>query len=142
MSDRADLEAINDFFHRPENAPRTSKAKLVFNDWVTWWEANRGNWWFSQAEYDHARNLRNDYNRANAVTAEQKKQVEAVITTGVSSEQAQGETDRRNASGGFVEAPPGATRKWWFWPAVASGATAVAVVVGPKLVKLYLGGRP
>jgi len=135
------LRAINDFFHRPENAPKTPAAKVVFNEWVTWWEANGGNWFNGQAEFDHARNLRNDYNRANAVTPGQKATVESVITRGVSSEQSAGETDRRNAQGSFVEAPPGASRKWWFWPSMAAGATALAIVAVPKALKLWLGVR-
>jgi hypothetical protein len=135
------LRAINDFFHRPENAPKTAAAKKVFNQWVEWWEANKDNWFNGQAEFDHARNLRNDYNRANATTPSEKAAVEQVIRTGVSIEQAQGETDRRNASGDLVEAPPDTTKKWWFWPGVAAGGTAVAIVVVPKAIKLWLGVR-
>ncbi len=81
------LRAINDFFHRPENAPKTPAAKVVFNEWVTWWEANGGNWFNGQAEFDHAR------------------------------------------------------RKWWFWPSMAAGATALAIVAVPKALKLWLGVR-
>lgn len=135
-----DLRAINEYFHRV--APVTPAAKKLFNEWVSWWEQNVANAWFlTQADLDHARNLRNDFNRANAVTPEAKAKVEEVITTGITVEQQRGETDRRNTEGGFTEPPPGAARKWWFWPAVASVATAAVVVVVPKVIKTYLGMR-
>lgn len=136
-----DLKAINDFFHRSENAPRTPAAKAVFNEWIAWWEDNGDAWFNGTAELDHARNLRNDYNRANAVTAADKAKVNEVIRTGVTSEQAAGETDRRNADGGFTEPPPGVMKRWWFWPSVASGATLAVVFVVPRVVKIYLGIR-
>lgn len=136
-----DLRAINDFFHRPANAPKTAAAKAVFNEWIAWWEDNGDNWFNGTAELDHARNLRNDYNRANAVTAEAKAQVESVIRTGMTSEQAAGETDRRNAEGGFTEPPLSVVKRWWFWPSVASGATLAVVFVVPRVVKMYLGVR-
>lgn len=143
MSAAEDIEAINDFFHRSENAPRTPEARAAFNAWVKWYEDTKPGafGWWSDADFDHARNLRNAYNRANAVTAKEKENVERVITTGMSTEQMQGETDRRDASGNIVEQPPGLAHSPWFWPAVAAGGTAVLLLAGPKLVSIYLGRK-
>lgn len=143
MSAAEDVEAINDYMHDPANGPRTKEAEAALNAWVKWYEDTRPSalGWWSSADYDHARNLRNEYNRKNAVTSAQKAQVEQVIKTGQSTEQAQGETDRRDAGGNIVEQPPGVTHSWWFWPALAAGAAVTLVTAGPKLVSLYLGKK-
>jgi hypothetical protein len=52
-----------------------------------------------------------------------------------------GETDRRDADGNVVEQPPGVAHEWWFLPALAAGATAVVLLVGPKVASLYLGRK-
>ncbi len=142
MSENGDnIEAINDFMHR--QSPQTPAAAIAFNDWVQWYEATKPgllSFW-SDADFDHARNLRNAFNRANAVTTAEKKQVEQVITTGQSAEQSAGETDRRNAQGNIEEQPPGVTHEWWFWPAIALGSGVLLATVGPAVVKLYVGAK-
>lgn len=137
----ANVEAINDFMHR--SSPKTVAASLAFNDWVTWYEATKPSFfsYWSDADVDHARNLRNAFNRANAVTTAEKKQVDTVIKTGVSLEQSAGETDRRNAAGNIIEQPPGVVHQWWFWPSVALGVGVAGAVVIPSAVKLYLGAK-
>lgn len=141
MSAGEDIEAINDFFHRPESAPKTANARAVFDEFVTWYEANKpGTFgWWSDADKDHASNLRNAFNRANAVTAQEKATAERVITTGMSTEQMNGQTDRRNAEGNIIEQPPGVAHQWWFWPAIAAGGTAVILLAGPSILKAYVG---
>lgn len=143
MQDADDVEAINRFFHDPGNAPKTPTASAAFNEWVTWYEDNKpgifGFW--SDADVDHARNLRNAYNRANAVTSAEKQAVENQIKTGISLEQAQGQTDRRNAQGDIVEQPPGVTHQWWFWPAVGAVAAIVVVEVIPRAARMYVGAK-
>ena len=141
MSNAEDIEAINEFMHR--ETPKTDAARAAFNEWVRWYEATKPgvfSFW-SDADFDHARNLRNAYNRANAVTQKEKDLAERVIRTGQSREQMQGETDRRDAQGNIQEQPPGALHSKWFWPAVAAGGTAVVLIVGPKLASIYLGGK-
>jgi hypothetical protein len=141
MSSAEDIDAINDFMHRAE--PRTAEARAAFNDWVRWYEDTKPGplGWWSDADKDHASNLRNAYNRANAVTTQQKAATERVIKTGMSTEQMMGETDRRNADGNYDEHPAGAVHQWWFWPAVAAVTTAAVIVVGPKVTSIYLGGK-
>jgi len=136
-----DIDAINDMMHRTK--PQTPAAAIAFNDWVQWYEATKPgvfSFW-SDADVDHARNLRNAFSRANAVTTAEKKQVDEVIKTGVSREQAAGEPDRRNAAGDIAEQPPGVVHQWWFWPAVAAGVAVTVVTVAPPLVKLYVGNK-
>jgi len=140
----ANVEAINDFMHR--TPPATPAGAIAFNDWVTWYEKTKpadfnpfGFW--SDADVDHARNLRNAFNRANAVTAAEKKQVDEVIKTGQTLEQAQGQTDRRNAAGDIIEQPPGVVHQWWFWPAIALGTGIVVATVAPAVVKMYVGAK-
>ncbi len=140
MSENADnIEAINVYFHTTPAV--TAGARVALNEWVKWYEETKPgvfSFW-SDADVDHARNLRNSFNRMNAVTTAEKAKVEEVIQTGQSLEQSAGETDRRNAEGNIEEQPPGITHAWWFWPAVAAGATAVVITAGPALVKLYAG---
>ncbi len=141
MSNAEDIEAINDFMHR--ETPKTAAARAALDEWVKWYEATKPgifSFW-SDADRDHATNLRNAYNRANAVTQAEKDLAERVIRTGMSAEQMRGETDRRNAEGNITEQPPGVAHKPWFWPAVAAGTTAVVLLVGPKLASIYLGGK-
>ncbi len=143
MSAAEDIEAINQFFHRADSAPKTAAARALLTDWVQWYDANKpGTFgWWSDEQSDVARNKRNAYNRANAVTAQEKAATERVITSGVSTEQAQGEADRRNADGNYVIPPPGAVHQWWFAPAIAAGVTATLLLVGPKLASIYLGKK-
>ena len=137
----ANVEAINDYMHRTSVA--TPAGAIALNAWVPWYEASKPSLfgWWSDADVDHARNLRNDFNRANAVTAAEKKQVDEVIKTGQTLEQGQGQTDRRNAAGDIVEQPPGVAHQWWFWPAIALGTGIVVATVAPAVVKLYVGAK-
>lgn len=143
MSASEDIEAINEFFHRAGNEPKTPAARAVFNEFVKWYEDTKPGplGWWSDGDKDHASNLRNAYNRANAVTAQEKATAERVIKTGMSTEQMMGETDRRDADGNVVEQPKGAAHQWWFAPAVAAGVTATLLLVGPRLVSIYLGKK-
>lgn len=143
MLDADDIEAINTFFHDPGNAPRTPAAASAFNEWVKWYEDNKPGFFgfWSDADVDHARNLRNAYNRANAVTPAEKQRVDDVIKTGLSEEQQRGETDRRNAAGDIVEQPPGVSHEWWFWPAVGAVGAILLVEVLPRAVSLYVGRK-
>jgi hypothetical protein len=139
--DADDIEAINVYMH--STPPQTPAGSIALNDWVTWYEQTKPgvfSFW-SDADVDHARNLRNAFNRANAVTTAEKAKVDEVIKTGQSLEQSAGQTDRRNAAGDIVEQPPGVVHQWWFWPAIALGAGVVAATVAPAVVKLYVGAK-
>lgn len=134
------LKAINDYFHRtPAKTPQASKLQ---SEWSQWWvtTGNPDNYTFSVPDevYDEARNRRLAFNTANAVTPEEKETVKRVATTGLSSEEIKGQTDRRDPTTGqiFVPPPPPFNLPTWFWPVVVGGVAIV--VVGPFVRKLIL----
>lgn len=103
-----DIRAIRTYFD--QTAAKTAEAAKIKDDFIKWYDtlwitAN----YVSEKDYDLARNQRNRFNLANAVTPEEKAAVADVIKTGISSEQTQGEPDRRLDSGmlpGPVKPPP------------------------------------
>jgi hypothetical protein len=77
----------------------TPEAVKIKNDFTIWYN---GLTWVGkglQSNYDLARNQRNQFDLANATTPEEKANVQNVIQTGLSTEQLQGETDRRLDNG-------------------------------------------
>lgn len=104
MSQSDDMTAIDTFIHSvPLN---TDKAKGLFTDWVTWY-TNLS--WYGRTQdssnYDIARNKRNAFELANAQSDDEKAQIKAVQTKGVSTEQAKGQPDRRDAEGNIIPPP-------------------------------------
>ena len=88
-----DLEAINRYMLGAE--AKTPKAKQIKGEWPIWysdlgWYAKS----YDQSVYDEARSRRNAFNIANAVTPEQKADVEQVLTKGLTTEQMLGQGDR------------------------------------------------
>jgi hypothetical protein len=81
----ANIKAINDYFNR--TPAQTKAATKIYDEWRAFYEKLESAWWISQDDYDKARNIRNAFNRANAVTAEEKEIVETVIKTGLTTEQ-------------------------------------------------------
>ena len=102
-----DIKAVRAFFDAtPAKTDEAAKIKDAFIKWYDglWITAN----YTDLATYDLARNQRNRFNLANAVTPEDKAVVEDVIKTGISTEQTQGIPDRRLDNGQLPgpEAPP------------------------------------
>lgn len=100
MSQGDDMEAINVYI--ANGKPKTKDAAEVRDDWIRWYADL--SWWEKAADgptYDKARNFRTEYNRANAVTKEEKKHVETVIKTGITTEELQGEAKRQLESGEY-----------------------------------------
>lgn len=101
------VSAIRAYFDQtPVKTPEAQKIKDAF---VIWYDDLT---WFGKglnSNYDLARNQRNRFNLANATTPEEKQVVVSVVTTGISTEQTQGQPDRRNETGmlpGPVTPPP------------------------------------
>lgn len=100
------IEAIARFFGA--QTPRTGAAVAARDEWLRFYsalgdfEAN-----FEQQAYDRSRNLKLQYNRANAITAEERAAVEEQALRGVSSEDIAGEPDRRTSTGEYVPPPSG-----------------------------------
>ncbi len=101
------LDAIRAYFSITE--VKTPEAQKIKNAFVTWYD---GLWFYEKytlSTLDLARNQRNRFNLANAMTPEEKQVVQTVLTTGMTSEQTQGQPDRRDETGmlpGPVAPPP------------------------------------
>jgi hypothetical protein len=129
LTDRqfADLEAIDRFIK--EATPRNKASAKIRDEWIIWWDTLS---WYQKnldgGTLDEARNRRNAYNRADAQTAQEREQVEAVIQGGVSREEMRGEPDRRLSSGDLPGESKGLVKTivtaipWWGY---VIGAAAV-----------------
>lgn len=110
LTDQAEnIEAIARYIGEQEPA-RTDAARAVRDEWQRFYsglgdfERN-----YEQQAYDRARNLKLRFNQANATTAEQKQAVEDQALRGLSTEQLNGEPDRRQTDGTYVPPPSGST---------------------------------
>lgn len=101
MSYFEDVEAIDRYItSQPVN---TSAAARIKDEWIAWHD-NVSTWLgVSREDYDHARNLRNQFFLANAITPDQKAAAENTIKTGVTTEEMAGGTDRRLTTGMYGE---------------------------------------
>ncbi len=103
---REDMEAINTYIMGSK--VNTKAADAVKNKWIVWWEENkRSGWdWYSQEEFDLARNFRNQFNLANAKSSTEKDAVKNQASSGVTSEEARGETKRSTSEGYYIVPEP------------------------------------
>lgn len=102
-----DMRAIRQYIGDTQAV--TPEAQQIKADFVKWYDALGPIDVFEQSNFDLARNQRNRFNLANATTPEDKSQVEDVMKTGITAEQAQGQFDRRLPDGmlpGPVTPPP------------------------------------
>ena len=141
-TDNQDLTAINDYMHaQPLNTP---EATTLFNQWVTWYDGlgfmdlhvN------TTATYDLARNMRDQFNLANAQSDAERAQIQSVMQTGQTSEQDAGQTKRNLADGSLPgpKAPPPAPwiPTWAKYAAAGVGAlTIILSAVSFSAVKAY-----
>jgi hypothetical protein len=125
-----DMDAIKAYFVRTNAV--TSEATKIKNEFTKWFD---GLWWFektSQASFDLARNQRNRFNLANAITPEEKQKVQTVIESGLSEEQLKiGPAADRRLSDGMLpgpQTPPAPLLPMWVWIAIA-GVSGVVVLV-------------
>ena len=135
MSERDDnMEAINKYFMETAKI-KTAAAEKLKREWMVWWKEHKG-WSYSDDEYDEARNMRNKFNLANAVSAMDHATVAETIARGVTSEEAEGETRRAGTEGMFVEEEkPWIPTSWKVGAVVGMGLVAVGVF-GKKLLAL------
>lgn len=123
-TDQADnIDAITTYMTSVATQVKTAAARAkqdeykAWIDTVGWYNKN-----YDRPTYDHARNLRNEFNLANATTAAEKQAVQQVLTTGLTTEEMQGEGRRVSSEGKFSEqeAPPVPMPSWVKW-AIAGG---------------------
>lgn len=102
MSQSEDMEAIDRYMRT--QPMKTSEAAKVHDDWIVWYDGL--SWWSRSMDgevYDEARNRRNKFNRANAVSRTEKAATERIITEGASTEELAGGLDRRLSTGEYHE---------------------------------------
>lgn len=138
------LNAANAYMH--QQTINTQEAASLASDWSRWWDTtgNPENYTIKipTEVWDEARNRRLKFNLANAVTPKEKERVMAVAKTGVTSEQSQGQQDRRDpVSGGYYvpPPPPPTVLPPWAKPVfVGAVALGLGLSVVPMLRKLIL----
>lgn len=143
MTEQADnLTAIDQYFHT--QVKNTNEATNLFNQWVAWFNAL--GWYdksFTQATYDEARNRRNAFDLANAQSDEEIAAIQERMKTGITSEEASGQVDRRDSSGNYIlQKPPWVPT--WIWYAgggFIALVTGVTVVVAGKAVATEFAKR-
>lgn len=129
MSQAEDLDAVNQYITTTEI--KTDAARKLHDDWVKWFnDLSYYNKNISSSTWDEARNRRAAFNLANATSESEKAQVHEVITTGVSTEQAKGQADKRLSSGLYdVSKPPLIPTSYKVAAATGGGAIAVLVLL-------------
>lgn len=98
------MEAINRYFMQGVTV-KTAAAEKIKKEWMQFWKDAKRDWtWYTQEEYDKARNMRNRFDLANAVSKDQKVAVAAYQAAGQgSTEEQYGETRRSGTEGMFLE---------------------------------------
>ena len=139
MSETADnLNAVNVYFHTIPAKTREAAAQVT--DWVRWWDStgNPSVYWFSipDAVWDEARNRKHAFDLANATTPAEVAVVQEVAKTGLSTEQMQGQADRRDPkTGNYIIPPPPLVPPWVVPVAVGAGVLGVVLLVLPRVVR-------
>jgi hypothetical protein len=100
MSQSADMDALNLYI---AGAPlRTKAAGGVHDEWVKWFD---GLSYLEKAldseTWDRARNLRNQFNEANAVTTAEREAATRMRTAGLTTEEIAGGTRRALSTGDY-----------------------------------------
>src|ERR1041385_5124022 len=135
------LNTVNGYMHAtPINTPA---AGAIASDWSHWWDSagNPDNYSVKipPEVWDEARNRKLKFDLANATTAHEKDMVIQIAKTGVSSEQAQGQQDRRDpTTGGYYVPPPPPFPPWVKPVALGAAALGLGLSVVPMLRKLIL----
>jgi hypothetical protein len=125
-----DLRAIREYFGR--TAAITPEAVKIKTDFVKWYDDLGPLDVFSESVYDLARNQRNTFNLANVRTPAERASVEDQMKTGMSTEQQQGEPDRRLPTGmlpGPTKPPLKIPTYVWIIVGVAAGVVVIFLVL-------------
>jgi hypothetical protein len=135
------MEAINRYFMEQATV-KTAAAEKVKQQWMQFWKDTKRDWtWYSQDEYDKARNLKHKFDDANAITVADKKAASDQRQKGLTSEELKGETKRAGTSGMFLEEEePFIPTKWKVAGMVGIGLVA-AGVFAKKILALTPYGR-
>jgi hypothetical protein len=123
-----DIDAISHYMaETPAKTTAARKKQDEYKLWidsVSWWDKN-----YDRPTYDRARNLRQEFNLANATTAAEQTAVQQLIKTGLTTEEMQGDPRRLSSEGRYSEKDAGvgapelpSWAKWTIVAAVGAGA--------------------
>lgn len=120
-----DIDAINAYvMSQPLNTPAAVAAR---DAWILWLDGTSlTDRYLDRATLDHARNLRLGFELANATSDAERAAIMARATTGMSAEEMQGSSDRRNSSGEYSEIAPASIAARAAW-AMFLGLAAVGI---------------
>lgn len=110
--DSANIAAINTYVMT--QPLKTAEAGIVRNEWLKFHEALgwTGRAFPSVEDYDKARNIRNRFNDAQAVTQAEKTAAVEQKLKGLTSEELRGETRRTTTEGGYLEDEASGGEPW------------------------------
>lgn len=115
-----DMDAIAQYM--AATPARTAAAQKTQDDWKVWLDGL--SWWnrnYDRPTYDHARNLRNAFDLANATTAAEQTSAQQKIKTGLTTEEMTGGPTRITSDGKFSEADGGVAPPMPLWGKFAIG---------------------
>lgn len=112
----------------------TPAAQQLRDAWILWFDTrstyNRN---FDRPTYDEARNRKLAFSLANATSEAEREQIRLVAQQGLSSEEMEGEADRRQSGGHYTEASPASPLVGLAWLGIS--------IVGAAAVGAYLARR-
>lgn len=138
-----DMDAITQYVtvtRKPKTAAATAKQDEYkkWIDTVSWWNKN-----YDRPTYDHARNLRNEFDELDAVTPAEKAAVALVHKTGLTTEEMEGGGSRVSSEGRFSEqeAPAPELPSWAKWTIAAAVGVGVLYALGKvtTLAQIFAG---
>ena len=133
MSLSEDMEAINRYFMEQVKV-QTPAAEKVKQEWMKWWADNSGDLWYSEAQFDVARNLKKKFDLANAKSNTEREQIKEIHARGITAEELRGETRRSGTDGMFLEEEKPLIPTSW---KVTAGIGAGLFFVGMFAKKLF-----
>jgi len=138
MADKADFAAINEYLMTTPII--NSAAEKIKQDWMAWWHSHNNDWYYTEDDYNHARNTRNQFNIANTATPAEQAEVKAQIATGVTTEEMKGQTKTAGTTGMFYEEPkPLIPTKWKVFGLITAGVIGAGYVVKKAFAHTPLG---
>ncbi len=134
FDDAANIDAINRYI--ADSTINTSAGAKARDEWIRWHD--KLGWYdksFPTLEvYDQARNLRNEFNLANAKTSQEKKEIKQIQQEGLTSEELRGEASRRLSTGDYLEHPE-ASEPWIPTKTKIAIGIFTAILIAGKVTK-------
>ncbi len=97
----ANMEAINKYIM--EAPVRTAKAQAVQIEWIKFWkEHEKSILWYSDDEYDQARNIKHNFDLANATSSSEQQAAKDQASQGLTSEELRGNVRRSTRDGTYI----------------------------------------